>query len=195
LDEIPHASKPLAESSQSSIQIMSPSDDFIVSDGKSEIEQESDVSDESSAKESDDEPGNDENDLQHAPIPALPSSPGHQTVEVGRSDEEDTFSLVAPKTRAGRKRKARDIGAILAVCNCGERVSEDDSDAYIACKRAGCETRLVRLPPLDDALSTNLCHFQYHLHCVGFEYHVRNWICEACDAGARQGGKRQRCHA
>jgi hypothetical protein len=83
---------------------MSPSDNFIVSDGESEIEQESDVSDESSAKESDDEPGSDENDLQQAPIPTLPSndtSPGHQTVEVGCYDKEDpanTFSLVAPKT-------------------------------------------------------------------------------------------------
>jgi hypothetical protein len=39
-----------------------------------QIEQESDVSDESSAKESDDKPGSDENDLQQAPIPTLPSN-------------------------------------------------------------------------------------------------------------------------
>ena len=64
--------------------------------------------------------------------------------EVG--DDVNPFTLNTPETRVGRKRKARNLGPILEVCHCGERISEFDegsSDAVIACKRTGCETRFV----------------------------------------------------
>jgi hypothetical protein len=56
-------------------------------------------------------------------------------------------SLTAPETRAGRKRKAKDISTILGVCNCGDHISEEQyADDSIACKRAGCET--CRVSPI-----------------------------------------------
>jgi hypothetical protein len=46
-------------------------------------------------------------------------------------------------TRNGRKRKTRDLQAMLAVCTCGEAVTESEitrDESIIECRCAGCET-------------------------------------------------------
>jgi hypothetical protein len=56
------------------------------------------------------------------------------------------FTVDAPITRVGRKRKAQDLQSILVVCTCGQAVleSEISQDAnIIKCKHAGCETGWV----------------------------------------------------
>ena len=56
------------------------------------------------------------------------------------------FTVDAPMTRVGRKRKARDLQSILVVCTCGQAVSESEISQnanVIKCKHAGCETGWV----------------------------------------------------
>ena len=77
--------------------------------------------------------------------PALPVIGGGSPV--ARVDATDSyFTVDAPETRAGRKRKARDLHSILAVCTSGHAVSEDEilqNSGIIMCRRAGCETGWV----------------------------------------------------
>ncbi|KAF8240217.1 hypothetical protein L208DRAFT_1546537, partial [Tricholoma matsutake] len=80
----------------------------------------------------------------------------------------------------GRKRKVRDLHAILEVCTCGEAVTDEEistGKGIIRCESAGCETRW------------------YHLQCVELEYHISSWACEACEASGsnqrHQGRQRQ----
>jgi hypothetical protein len=59
---------------------------------------------------------------------------------------DNQFTINAPETRAGRKRKTRDLHSILSVCTCGHAVSEDEilqNTDIIMCQRAGCETGWV----------------------------------------------------
>ncbi|KAF8230992.1 hypothetical protein L208DRAFT_1279162 [Tricholoma matsutake] len=77
-------------------------------------------------------------------------------------------------TRAGQKRKARDLYLILVVCTCGQAVSESEISqnmGIIKCKCTGCETGW------------------YHLWCVQLEYSINGWLCEACEVS----GSGQRC--
>lgn len=56
------------------------------------------------------------------------------------------FTVSALETRTGRKRKTRDLHAMLAVCTCGEAVTENEiaqDENVIDCRRAGCETGWV----------------------------------------------------
>jgi hypothetical protein len=53
---------------------------------------------------------------------------------------------MAPTTRIGRKRKARDLNAILQVCTCGQTVTGDEilrKEGVIKCNAIGCETGWV----------------------------------------------------
>ena len=113
------------------------------------------------------------------------------TVELNQSPETSLFTD-APKTRSGRVRRAQDF-ALLSECICGEVVSSEEVLAnleVIQCKRAGCETKWVSV--LIFAVIFIYSHnLQYHLACVGLEYPIHSWTCDACEPDG-QGGK-QRC--
>jgi hypothetical protein len=56
------------------------------------------------------------------------------------------FTLDGPATRIGRKRKARDLHAILEVCVCGQAVTDGEAssgEGVIRCRSVGCETGWV----------------------------------------------------
>jgi hypothetical protein len=56
------------------------------------------------------------------------------------------FTVDAPTTWVGQKRRACDLHSILVVCTCGHVVSEneiEENEDVIKCKRAGCETGWV----------------------------------------------------
>jgi hypothetical protein len=79
--------------------------------------------------------------MRKSPTPRL--APLMQHVD---ASTENPFTVEAPETRAGRKRKARDLHSILVVCTCGEAVSESEISQnrdIIRCRRAGCETGWV----------------------------------------------------
>jgi len=109
----------------------------------------------------------------HSPVPNhVPTTPNPITSPpVDAIDNQ--FTVDTPETRAGRKWKTRDLHSILAVCTCGQAVSEDEilqNRDIIMCQRAGCEMGW------------------YHLRCVRLEYSINGWICEACEASG--GGQR-----
>ena len=56
----------------------------------------------------------------------------------------DPIFIDSEPTRAGRKRKAKDMSG-LSVCFCGERAKPDDVDS-IQCQKAGCATLWVCCP-------------------------------------------------
>ena len=59
---------------------------------------------------------------------------------------DQPFTLDGPATRIGRKRKARDLQAILEVCICGQAVTDNEissGENVIKCKSIGCETGWV----------------------------------------------------
>ena len=61
-------------------------------------------------------------------------------------DATHLFTLDGPVTRIGRKRKARDLHAILEGCVCGETVTDweiSNGEGVIRCKSVGCETEWV----------------------------------------------------
>jgi hypothetical protein len=77
--------------------------------------------------------------------PARLNSPSPASVPVPPLDASSSnpYTVYAPETRTGRKRKARDLHAMLAVCTCGEAVTEFEitrDENVIECRRAGCET-------------------------------------------------------
>ncbi|KAF8226707.1 hypothetical protein L208DRAFT_1366867 [Tricholoma matsutake] len=103
------------------------------------------------------------------PIP-LPAPP------IPRVDAltENQFTVDAPETRAGRKRKTRDLRSVLVVCTCGQAVLESkisQNGDVIMCRRAGCETGW------------------YHLACVRVECCINLWICDACGASGEGQGR------
>jgi hypothetical protein len=63
-------------------------------------------------------------------------------------DANHLFTLDGPATRIGRKRKARDLHAILQGCVCGEVVTDmevSNGEHVIRCKSVGCETGWVSI--------------------------------------------------
>jgi hypothetical protein len=79
---------------------------------------------------------------QAAAQPAALPVPGVDAMDVS----DNQFTVDAPETRAGRKRKTRDLHSILSVCTCGHAVSEDEilqNTDTIMCQRPGCETGWV----------------------------------------------------
>ncbi|KAF8058599.1 hypothetical protein FPV67DRAFT_1565461 [Lyophyllum atratum] len=62
-------------------------------------------------------------------------------------ETDDVFRFEAAETRVGgRKRRARDLNAILTVCICGKKVSAEErqrENVALECKRVGCETGWV----------------------------------------------------
>ncbi|KAF8054223.1 hypothetical protein FPV67DRAFT_1763516 [Lyophyllum atratum] len=107
-------------------------------------------------------------------------SGGPENVEGDAVDDiESVFLLDGPETRVGRKRKTRDVNAMLSVCICGKTVSKEEQkarDLAIECKRVGCETGW------------------YHLECVDLEYKFPGWVCSACETqkGTRARGMKKR---
>lgn len=85
--------------------------------------------------------------LTASPLPPEESTPPLQPVieeaplEIHNSETE--FTVNAPETRVGRKRKAKDLSTMLEVCTCGNKVEELERLEAIQCKRAGCETGWV----------------------------------------------------
>lgn len=56
------------------------------------------------------------------------------------------FTVDAPMTQAGQKRRVWGLQSILVVCTCGQTVSEneiEEDENIIKCKCAGCETGWV----------------------------------------------------
>jgi hypothetical protein len=63
-----------------------------------------------------------------------------------KTNNDQEFSIDGPSTRIGRKRKARDLNAILKVCTCGQTVADSEissGEGVIRCKSVGCETEWV----------------------------------------------------
>ena len=64
------------------------------------------------------------------------------------SSDNHPFNLDGPATCIGRKRKARDLHAILEVCMCGQVVTDGEvsnGKGIIRCKSVGCETGWVSI--------------------------------------------------
>ena len=78
--------------------------------------------------------------------PLASPTPGLATALPLDASSDNPFTVDAPETRTGRKRKTRDLHAILAVCTCGDAVSESEitrDENVIECRRTGCETGWV----------------------------------------------------
>jgi len=90
-----------------------------------------------------------DNVRQSSPGSTLPNEPASiPTVSAIVDDPtvDQQFTLDGPATRIGRKRKARNLQAILEVCTCGQRVMEEEilsSRNIIRCTSTGCETQWV----------------------------------------------------
>jgi len=80
--------------------------------------------------------------LEQHPRPTTPPIPnsGSENVEGAVVDDtENAFLLEGCQTRVGRKRKARNVNAMLSVCICGKTFSQEGKNAQdlaIECKRA-----------------------------------------------------------
>lgn len=85
----------------------------------------------------------------HESHPVMRNSPGPSpTPPIPHVDASTNnhFTIDAPETRAGRKRKTRDLHSMLVVCMCGQAVSESEilqNRDVIKCRRIGCETSWV----------------------------------------------------
>ena len=90
-----------------------------------------------------------DNVRQSSPGSTLPNEPASiPTVSAIVDDPtvDQQFTLDGPATRIGRKRKARNLQAILEVCTCGQRVTEEEISSgrnIIRCTSTGCETQWV----------------------------------------------------
>ncbi len=90
-----------------------------------------------------------DNVRQSSPGSTLPNEPASiPTVSAIVDDPtvDQQFTLDGPATCIGRKRKARNLQAILEVCTCGQRVMEEEISSgrnIIRCTSTGCETQWV----------------------------------------------------
>jgi hypothetical protein len=90
-----------------------------------------------------------DNVRQSSPGSTLPNEPASiPTVSAIVDDPtvDQQFTLDGPATRIGRKRKARNLQAILEVCTCGQRITEEEISSgrnIIRCTSTGCETQWV----------------------------------------------------
>ena len=90
-----------------------------------------------------------DNVRQSSPGSTLPNEPASiPTVSAIVDDPtvDQQFTLDGPATRIGRKRKARNLQAILEVCTCGQHVMEEEISSgrnIIRCTSTGCETQWV----------------------------------------------------
>jgi hypothetical protein len=76
---------------------------------------------------------------QDPPTPEIAALASH-------TSDNQPFMLDGPATHIGRKRKARDLQAILEVCTCGQAVTDNkitSGGSVIKCKSTGCETGWV----------------------------------------------------
>jgi hypothetical protein len=79
-------------------------------------------------------------------LPNEPASIPTVSATVNDPTVDQQFTLDGPATRIGRKRKARNLQAILEVCTCGQHVMEEEISSgrnIIRCTSTGCETQWV----------------------------------------------------
>ena len=82
------------------------------------------------------------------PNPMADDLPTADLAAITNGGDNHPFNLDGPATCIGRKRKARDLHAILEVCMCGQVVTDGEvsnGEGIIRCKSVGCETGWVSI--------------------------------------------------